>query len=85
MPTRAPASNIARNARMNPADEPVVTMTRSGSTIEAMGLIIMSRDARPQRRDAERLGIGDAAVRARARAASIAVFGAEAKGCPTSM
>ena len=32
MATRSPASNIARNARMNPADDPVVTITRSGET-----------------------------------------------------
>jgi len=31
MATRSPASKAARNARMNPADEPVVTTMRAGS------------------------------------------------------
>ncbi len=30
--TRSPGSNIARKARMKPADDPVVAITREGST-----------------------------------------------------
>ena len=46
---------------MNPADEPVVTTTRSGSTVTPCGLGVVPRDALAQRRDAERLGVADVA------------------------
>ena len=45
----------------------------------------MARDARAQRRNAERLGIAEPAGSSAARAASIAVAGAGAAGWPTSM
>ena len=52
---------------------------------DAIGVAIVPRDARAQRRNAERLGIAEAAGRSAARAAAMAVAGAGAAGCPTSM
>ena len=46
---------------MKPADEPVVTTTRAGSTVDIVGARVVAGDARAQRRDAERLGIAAAA------------------------
>ena len=62
MATRSPGSNIARNARMNPADDPVVTITRSALDRHTVGFRIMPRDARPQRGNAERLGVAERAL-----------------------
>ena len=60
--TRSPGSNIDRNARMKPPDEPVVTTIRSGSTEAAVSIAVVPRDARAQRGDAERGGIIDPPV-----------------------
>ena len=57
-----------------------------GIEVETVGFPIMTRDARPQRRDAERLGIADAAVRERGlRRPRSRVAGAGAAGWPTSI
>ena len=57
----------------------------AGIEREAVGVRIVAGDARAQRRHAERLGIADAAVGERARAACRATAGAGAAGWPTSM
>ena len=69
---------------MKPAEEPVVTTTRAGSS-SSRRFRVMPRDPRAQRRDTERLGVADAADRQRGAAAAIAVAGAGAAGCPTSI
>jgi hypothetical protein len=50
---------------MNPADDPVVTTTRAGSMASTVAFLIVPRDARAQRGNAERLGIAQAARRKR--------------------
>ena len=75
-----PASNKPRKARMKPAEEPVVTITRSGAIVDAIGLAVMPRDALAQRRDAERFGIADPAGFERRPAASRAARGRRRAG-----
>ena len=70
---------------MNPADEPVVDDHARRLDRDAVGLGVVPRDARAQRRDAERLGVAEPAGRSAARAAASAVAGAGAAGWPTSM
>ncbi len=50
---------------MNPADDPVVTDDARGIHSNAVGFVIMSRDARAQGRNAERLGVAEPARRQR--------------------
>ncbi len=56
-----------------------------GLDCDAVGFGVVARDARTQRRNAERFGIGRAGRTSAARAAASAVEGAEAAGWPTSM
>ena len=57
--TRAPASNKARKAMTKPPDEPVVTATRCGIELDAIGLAIMAARCARAARQAQRVGIAD--------------------------
>ena len=60
---RSPASKAARNARMKPAEEPVVTTMRCWIDVDIVPFGISASDAPAQRENAERFGVAERAGR----------------------